>query len=722
LSFRTLLQNVHFGENVMQADFKYEPRKLEKGYNNRTLHVDLSRMKITSKPVSEKMKETFTGGRGFDLWLLWNALPKNRVIQWNDPENEVCLACGPLGGIPVYPGGGKSIAVAISPLTGIVVDSNVGGYFGPYLKFAGWDALEVQGKPDSEVVIIIDGDASRVQVEDATALPSETQLITEATAQKYGGDNPLSISVVASGPGAEHTLIGCLNISWYDAARRVHRFKQAGRGGIGTVLRDKKVKAIVVKYSGKITVENNGPADADLVREIGTSYNREIRALDPKQNEMAAIGSSQLVSAMNNFDLLPVDNFKYGSHPEAEKLGREIYRSKFDAGFDGCWMGCSMSCAHVVKNFELATGPYKGQRVFVTGPEYETAAGVGSNCGIFDVDHVIEMNFYCDIYGLDTISVGTATAFAMECYEMGLIDKKATGGLELCFGNKNAAMELVHQMARGEGFGVVVGQGIRQMKKLFAEKYGSDAKTLQDIGMESKGLEFSEYVTKESLAQQGGYGLTLKGPQHDEAWLIFLDMVHNLMPTFEQKAENLHWFPMWRTWFGLNGLCKLPWNDVVPEGNKQTKEPAKVMAHVETYAKLFHAVTGRKVTADDLIVMSEKVYNFQRVFNLRMGSGTRAQDTVPYRAVGPVTKEEYESRSERYDKQLKEKLDIDPAGMSTEEKMAALRTYREEEYEKLKDAVYKRRGWTPNGVPTVEKAKALGIDFPDVIALLQRKT
>jgi len=713
---------VHFGENVMQADFKYEPRKLEKGYNNRTLHVDLSRMKITSKPVSEKMKETFTGGRGFDLWLLWNALPKNRVIQWNDPENEVCLACGPLGGIPVYPGGGKSIAVAISPLTGIVVDSNVGGYFGPYLKFAGWDALEVQGKPDSEVVIIIDGDASRVQVEDATALPSETQLITEATAQKYGGDNPLSISVVASGPGAEHTLIGCLNISWYDAARRVHRFKQAGRGGIGTVLRDKKVKAIVVKYSGKITVENNGPADADLVREIGTSYNREIRALDPKQNEMAAIGSSQLVSAMNNFDLLPVDNFKYGSHPEAEKLGREIYRSKFDAGFDGCWMGCSMSCAHVVKNFELATGPYKGQRVFVTGPEYETAAGVGSNCGIFDVDHVIEMNFYCDIYGLDTISVGTATAFAMECYEMGLIDKKATGGLELCFGNKNAAMELVHQMARGEGFGVVVGQGIRQMKKLFAEKYGSDAKTLQDIGMESKGLEFSEYVTKESLAQQGGYGLTLKGPQHDEAWLIFLDMVHNLMPTFEQKAENLHWFPMWRTWFGLNGLCKLPWNDVVPEGNKQTKEPAKVMAHVETYAKLFHAVTGRKVTADDLIVMSEKVYNFQRVFNLRMGSGTRAQDTVPYRAVGPVTKEEYESRSERYDKQLKEKLDIDPAGISTEEKMAALRTYREEEYEKLKDAVYKRRGWTPNGVPTVEKAKALGIDFPDVIALLQRKT
>jgi aldehyde:ferredoxin oxidoreductase len=707
---------------MILADFTYVPMKIEKGYNNRTLYVDLSGMKIASKPVSEKMKETFTGGRGFNVWLLWNALPKDRVVKWNDPENEVCLAAGPLGGIPVYPGGGKSIAVAISPLTGIVVDSNVGGYFGPYLKFSGWDALEVQGKAKSEVVIFIDGDACKVQVEDADQFPSETHLVTEAMAQKYGGSNPLSISVVSSGPGAEHTLMGCLNVSWYDVARRVHKFKQAGRGGIGTVLRDKKVKAIVVKYSGKITVTSNGPADADLVREIGTAYNKEIRALDPKQNEMAIIGSPQLVSAMNKFDLLPVENFRYGCHPEAEKLGREVYRNRFDAGFDGCWFGCSLSCAHVVKDFELKTGPYKGQRVFVTGPEYETVAGVGSNCGIFDVNHVIEMNFYCDVYGLDTISVGTATAFAMECYEMGLIDKEATGGLELCFGNKDAALELVHQMARGEGFGSVGGQGVRRMKKLFAEKYGADAKIMQDIGMESKGLEFSEYVTKESLAQQGGYGLTLKGPQHDEAWLIFLDMVYNLMPTFEQKAENLHWFPMWRTWFGLNGLCKLPWNDVVPEGNKQTKEPAKVMEHVENYAKLFYAVTGRKVSVDDLILMSEKVYNFQRIFNLRMGYGTREHDTVPYRAAGPVTKEEYESRRERYDKQLKEKLGIDPAGKTTEEKMAVLRKYREAEYEKLKDAVYERRGWTPNGVPTIEKAKALGIDFPDVMDILQRNT
>jgi len=238
--------------------------------------------------------------------------------------------------------------------------------------------------------------------------------------------------------------------------------------------------------------------------------------------------------------------------------------------------------------------------------------------------------------------------------------------------------------------------------------------------MEAKGLEFSEYVTKESLAQQGGYGLALKGPQHDEAWLIFLDMVQNLIPTFKQKAEALHWFPMFRTWFSLNGLCKLPWNDITPEDNKNAPEPAKVIAHAKNYANFFYAVTGRKVSTDDLILMSERVYNFQRVFNLRMGFGTREHDNIPYRAVGPATKEEYESRANRYDKQLKEKFGYDPTGKSTEEKLVALRKHRQDEYEKLKDAVYKRRGWNLNGVPTLQKVKELGIDFPDVVELVRK--
>jgi aldehyde:ferredoxin oxidoreductase len=356
----------------------------------------------------------------------------------------------------------------------------------------------------------------------------------------------------------------------------------------------------------------------------------------------------------------------------------------------------------------------------VDGPEYETIAGCGSNWGIFDPDFVIEVNFYCDTYGLDSISVGTSVAFAMECYEMGLIDKEATEGLDLRFGNKEAALNLLHQIAQGEGFGAIVGQGVRRMKDLFVQRFGADHALLQDIGMESKGLEVSEYITKESLAQQGGYGLALKGPQHDEAWLIFLDMVNNLMPTFEQKAEALFWFPMWRTWFGLNGLCKLPWNDIVPEDNKATREPAKVMKHVQWYAEYFSAVTGIEVRPEDLIKMSERVYNFQRIFNLRQGFGTREHDTLPYRAMGPVTLEEYESRQDRYDEQLREFGILEPEGKSTEEKLRALREYREDRYEKLKDAVYKRRGWTSDGVPTVQKIKELEIDFPEVIELVSK--
>jgi aldehyde:ferredoxin oxidoreductase len=237
--------------------------------------------------------------------------------------------------------------------------------------------------------------------------------------------------------------------------------------------------------------------------------------------------------------------------------------------------------------------------------------------------------------------------------------------------------------------------------------------------MECKGLEYSEYVSKESLAQQGGFALASKGPQHDEAWLIFMDMVNNQIPTFEDKAEALHYFPNFRTWFGLLGLCKLPWNDVEPADNAQTDEPHKVPGHLEGYYNFFAGVTGKEIDERTMIEMSERVYNFQRVFNLRMGFGTREHDRGPYRAMGPVTEEEYLSRQERYDGQLVEKLGLDPSQLTTAEKVRALRRHREAEYESLVDAVYKRRGWTQNGVPTLETLQRLGIDFPWLVEVVR---
>ncbi len=702
------------------ADYHYELRPVERGYANRTLYINLSEQTVESKPVTKQMKELFTGGRGFGLWLLWNAVSGD--TRWNDPENEVIIAGGPIGGITAYPGSGKCTALTISPLTGTVIDSNSGGYFGPYLKFAGWDALEIQGKAEKDVIIVIDGDEGRVTIEEAPLEALDTHILNRQLTEMYAKDekDKRGISVVTAGQAADHVLISGLNISYYDPRRGEVRIKQAARGGCGTVLRNKRIKGIVVHYS-ETGGDSNGCANIGMVREAGKRINSEVSRFDASQNDMRGTGTPYLVEIMNRFDLLPVQNFRFGADEHAHQIAGEVWKSQYDRrGPDGCWYGCTLACAHGVPHFHLQTGPYKGEVVFVDGPEYETLGAMASNCGIFDPQAALELNFYADTYGIDTISAGNSIAFVMECYEAGILNKEITGGLELTWGNSGAALELLHQMARGEGFGVTVGIGIRAMRRLFADKYGADPAFLHDIGMEVKGLEISEYLSKESLAQQGGYALASKGPQHDEAWLIFMDMVHKQIPTFEDKAEALHYFPVWRTWFSLHGLCKLPWNDIIPESNKTAKEPGKVPEHVDNYVRLYEGVTGEKITHEGLMLQSERAYQFQRVFNLKMGYGTRQYDIPPYRLVGPATVLEYESRAERYDKSLREEMGIEPDGMSTPEKVQALRKFRMERYEKLVDAVYKRRGWTADGVPTVETLSRLGVDLPDVVALVKQ--
>ena len=712
------------GHKVL-AEFHYTPSPVERGYAGQTLYVNVGENRIEARPVDDKMKRTFTGGRGFDLWLLWNAVTGQ--TKWNSSENEVVISGGPMVGTVQYPGMGKSIAVSISPTTGTVVDSNVGGYFGPLLKFSGFDAIEVQGIADHEVMVLIDGNAGLVQIVEAPEESVNTYELAEEIVATFGKtpEEKRAVSSVTAGTGSEHTLIGCLNFSFYDVRRKVVRLKQAGRGGIGTVLRRKRVKALVVKYVG-VKGDSNHPEDIKTLQDVGSKMHREISTNDPIMYTMRYDGTNHLTKIMNDYDILPVHNFQYGCHSEAHKIYSPEFVKYFSLGVpDGCWYGCTLACAKCAEGFQIYTGPHKGEKVTVDGPEYETVAGIGANCGIWDAHAVLEANFYCDTYGIDTISFGTGMAFAMECYEAGVINKEITGGLELRFGNGDAMLEVLHQMGRGEGFGVIIGQGIRRMKQIFVGQYGADPQFVQDIGMEAKGLEYSEYVTKESLAQQGGYGLANKGPQHDEAWLIFMDAVNNQIPTFEDKAEALHYFPMWRTWFGLNGLCKLPWNDVEPSDNRTRYtglQAAKVPEHVQNYVDVFRAVTGRTdvQTGEDLVVMSEKVYNFQRLFNLKMGYGTREHDAIPYRSVGPVTDSEYESRADRYDKQLRELYGLDPAGMTTTQKRLALRRQREAQYEQLIDAVYRRRGWNERGIPTLDKVRTLGIDYPDVVELIRQ--
>jgi aldehyde:ferredoxin oxidoreductase len=718
------IKTLHEAHQLLKT-YTYDLRPVERGYANRTLYINLDTNEIKEKPVTQQMKAIFTGGRGFALKLLWDAIDGD--TRWDDARNELIFANGPISGSTTYPGLGKTTTVTISPLTHNVIDSNAGGYFGPYLKFAGFDALEIQGKAQKDVIIFIDGDTGKISIEEAPLEALNSHILAEQLTEMYadrakGPRGKLGISVVTAGEAAEHIRYAILNMSWYDVRRKHVRMKQAGRGGVGRVFRDKRIKGIVVRYSS-LSGRSNNPADSALIKKAGQRINNEIKLYDAVQNQMTTTGTAHLVEIMDHFDLLPTHNFKFGSHPESHKIDSTVWKAFFTQGMpDGCWAGCQMSCSHAVDDFRLQTGPYAGDSVIVEGPEYETAAGLGSNIGNFDPAGVVELNFYADSYGIDTISLANSIAFVMEVYENGIISQEDTGGLDLTWGNWQEAAELLHQMARGQGFGYeVVGNGVRWMIDYFAENYGADRGFLQDIGMQGKGLEISEYVTKESLAQQGGYGMTLTGPQHDEAWLIFMDQVEKLLPTFEKKAEALHYFPMWRTWFSLHGLCKLPWNDIEPIDNKDEDEPAKVPQHVENYTWIYEGTTGTPITPEGLIRQSERVYNFQRVFNLRMGFGTRAFDYNPYRAVGPVTVEEYESRQERYDKQLQEEIGIDPAGLSTEEKIAKVRAYREARYEKLVDAVYKRRGWDEHGIPTLAHLKELGIDFPEIVELVEAK-
>jgi NADH-quinone oxidoreductase subunit F len=229
------------------AEFPFEVVELERGYAKRWLRIDLDSNEIGIRPVTQQMIDLWTGGKGFDLWLTFQEI--DRETKWDSPNNPICFSPGPLGGTISFPGSGKTLVTAISPLTHSMMDCNVGGYFGPYLKFAGLDALMVIGKAVEDVIILIDAVAGRITIEKAPLESVDSHLLAEELTEMYADDelDRRNIACVTAGRGAEHTRMGVLNFSFYDWRRDVPRIKQAGRGGIGTVFRNKNVKAIVAK-------------------------------------------------------------------------------------------------------------------------------------------------------------------------------------------------------------------------------------------------------------------------------------------------------------------------------------------------------------------------------------------------------------------------------------------------------------------------------------------
>src|SRR5665647_1823665 len=423
-------------------DYTWIP--LSKGYTDKTLYVNVGNLEIKEKDVPLVMKEKFIGGKGYGLRYLWDATTPQ--TKWNDPGNEIVISSGPIGGITQYSGTGKSLVVTVSPQTDSIMDSNVRGFFGPFLKFSGFDALELHGKSKEDVIVFINGVDHYIEIFEAPAEAMDSHVMVEQLTEMFANDDAdkKNIGVVSSGSAAEHSLIGMLNFSFYDPKRKKVRMKQAGRGGIGTVFRDKKIKALVCKIPG-VKGNLNNVVDLDAIMERGRRFNKEMRELDDKQCKMRQIGTAHLMEIMDDLDLLPTHNYKFGSHKDSPKIDSGVWKSFFTQGIpDGCWIGCNMACSKAVDDFVLSTGPYKGQSVMVDGPEYENAAGLGSNGGFFDPRYIIEANFYCDTYGICTITWGTSVAFIMECYEKGILNKERTGGLEMTWGNIPDALELLH--------------------------------------------------------------------------------------------------------------------------------------------------------------------------------------------------------------------------------------------------------------------------------------
>ncbi len=709
--------------------FRYEPTPIINGYTDRILRVNLGSSDISIAELPPDFKEKYVGGRGYALKLIWDEATEK--TRYDSPENVLVMASGPLGNEPRFPGSGKFIVGTISPLTDTFVDSNVGGHFAPLLKVAGFDALAVTGISDKEVVLIVDADSQTVQIIAAPVFDSDSDegalSYSEALLRSLnGGELSEDLTAVSAGIGALNARFGIINSLFYDKRRNRLRSKQAGRGGTGTVMRHKGLKAVVVR-SGNARIGDNAPADEEGVRRAGSDLKKVVSQVDPKQLRLRSWGTSVLVEFMDKYHILPVNNYQYGQHPDAKDVFAEVFLDRYftEKVPDGCYKGCNLACAKGAERITLQYGPRAGATVGIDGPEYETAAAV-TCMGIFDPQFIMEYNWYCDEYGLDTISMGVTSAFLMECFQRGYL-KKEDVGYDLLWGDKNGAERLLNETAYGRGFGKVCSQGVHRAKLWVAGRYAAKTGTalvdvveqLNKFAMETKGLEFSMYISKESLAQQGGYGFALKGPQHDEAWLIFIDQVHKELPTFQKKAEALRWFPLIRTWFNAVGLCKLPWIDVRHPAAADTENPAQNQPTLDYYVRYFNATTGSNKTLEGILEDSERLHVLQKLINLRHGKGTRESDSIPLRAMAPAFLNEYEARREYYDDWIKEQANGREIPEDTEARHALLVKVRQEAYEKLCDVVYEAKGYTNNSIPLFATVEKMGLLDEQASALLE---
>ena len=707
----------------------YEATELHHGYTNQLLTIDLGENAIEAAVLDPQIRDYFLGGRGLGLYLLHQAT--KATTKASDPENPLILANGPLGGIPQFPGTAKAMAVSLSPLTGVPGVSNFGGYFGAFLKYAGFDALQVTGKAGRDVMIVINGFTHEVSIEDIAHLDEAFDL-ERMIDEKFtsAGYDRRSIAFMSTGIGADHTTFGCINSHYFDVTKPtptgkgIYRTKQAGRTGIGTVMSDKGVRAIVVLATYPQGDNPYGAEDWDKAKDAGKRLHKVVKDVDPTLLRMSRKGSAGLITFMNKdeYQSLPVNNFQAGSDPRAPLICGQFYEDHLfeHRGMDGCFPGCNLQCTKGGW-VTLVSGDHKGQKVWVDGPEYETAAGFGSNLGIWNAEFILEANWHCDNYGIDTISSATIMAFLMECFQRGYLTSADTDGLELVWGHEAASLEFIHRLAYGKGELLrVAGQGMLQMAEWVAERYEKKSginprPELNLFAMQTKGLPFSFYRTHRSLSMQGSYAAASDiGAHHAAAWLIKSDLL-GAFPTFEDKAWALISYPRVRLGNDNLGLCKLPWVDVFnPESAKRTEGDIHINpASQEIYADFFNAMLGTDMTWQEIFAQTDRDINLQRVMNvMHYGRKTTGYDWIPDRAIGPTDDALYNLEAAYNDGEVARVLGVsaaETAAMSTAARREALMAFRKQELTKLIQVYYAERGWNAAGVPFIDTLQELGL-------------
>lgn len=549
------------------------------GYRGTILRVNLTDNKVTKEKLDLDMAKKFIGGRGLGTKLFYDEVdPKVDALS---PENKLLFVTGPLTGTPT-PTGGRYMVVTKGPLTGTIASSNSGGYFGAELKFAGYDAIIIEGKAEKPVYLSINDDD--VEIRDAGHLWGKIVDDTEAELLK---EVPEKSKIASIGPAGEKlSLMACIMNDIYRAA---------GRTGVGAVMGSKNLKAIAVKGSGKVEL-----ADEEGLKEIVSKHIKTIRENGVTGTGLPTYGSAVLVNIINESGIMPTNNFQTSVFEASEEISGEKMTESYLIKKHPCFR-CPIACGRYIS----VDGKEGG------GPEYETLWSFGADCGVDNIEAIMHANFLCNELGIDTISMGATIAAAMELYEQGHIKDEDLDGVSLKFGDADAVIEWTRRTGYREGFGDKMADGSYRL----CESYG-----VPELSMSVNKQELPAYDPRGVQGQALSYATSNRGGCHVRGYMISPEILGAPEAidrfTTEGKAEWTKIFQDLTAVIDSMGLCLF----------------TSFALGLTQYREMLNAVTGQELTDKELLQEGERIWNIERLYNLDAGIDPK-NDTLPKRLI-----------------------------------------------------------------------------------------